>query len=278
MMNAHPLISVGMPVYNGERYLSQAIDSILAQSFADFTLIISDNASIDRTQAICQDYANRDSRIRYIRQPKNLGGPRNWNYLFSCSQSPYFKWASANDLCHPDFLSGCKKILDERHDVVLCYPRTKFIDENGQVSKEYQDVLDIQDENSTDRFIRLLMTMKLNNAESGLMRASALRKTALEGIHQGGDINLMAELILYGKFYELPEYYYYRRMSPDSATLNKSKEEIRQFNNPNSGKIDLSTFKYHFAFFRAVHNASLQLSEKMRLYRFLTKEVYWSLR
>ncbi|MBN1559411.1 glycosyltransferase family 2 protein [candidate division KSB1 bacterium] len=279
MMNIRPEISIGMPVYNGERYLRQAIDSLLSQSFADFELIISDNASADKTQEICEEYANRDARINYIRQPQNMGGPRNWNYVFTCSQGDYFKWASANDVCHPEFLDGCKRVLDERDDVVLCYPRTKFIDENGQVTEEYEDVLDIQDERAKDRFIRLLMTMRLNNAESGLIRAHALRKTALEGIHQGGDINLMADLILRGKFYELPEYYYYRRMSPDSVTVEKSKAEIRRFNNPDSyGKIDLSDVKFQFAFFKSVHHSSLPAGEKTELYKFLIKATYWNFR
>jgi glycosyltransferase involved in cell wall biosynthesis len=94
-----PLVSVGLPVYNGERYLSRALDSILEQSLSDFELIISDNASSDTTEAICRDYARRDPRIRYVRQRENLGAPRNWNFVVHEARGRYFKWASASDYC-----------------------------------------------------------------------------------------------------------------------------------------------------------------------------------
>ena len=85
-MSFEPEISVGMPVYNGEKYLSQAIESILAQSFTEFELIISDNASTDRTMEICRDYTSKDSRIQYVRHDVNMGGPKNWNFVFTVAR------------------------------------------------------------------------------------------------------------------------------------------------------------------------------------------------
>jgi glycosyltransferase involved in cell wall biosynthesis len=276
MKNVKPEISVGMPVYNGEKYLGLAIESILNQSFPDFELIISDNASTDGTQDICQSYLKQDSRIKYVRHAQNMGGPRNWNYVFKQSSGIFFKWTSANDLCHPDFLAGCKEVLDRRQDVVLCYPRTKLIDAEGNVIQEYTDVLNIQDQRAKDRFIKLLSTIQLNNAQCGLVRSSTLRKTALEGIYQGGDFTLLAELVLHGKFYELPSYLYYRRMSADSVTIDKSEKELKQFNDPtdSSGR-DFTFFKYRLGYFKAVFRSPIGVQEKLASTLYLLKSLYW---
>ena len=276
MNKVKPEISVGIPVYNGAKYLGLAIESILNQSFSDFELIISDNASTDGTRDICQSYLKKDSRIKYMRHAQNMGGPRNWNYVFKCSSGTYFKWASANDICHPDFLSSCKDVLDRRQDVVLCYPRTKLIDADGNVIQEYTDLLNIQDRRAKDRFIRLLSTIQLNNVQCGLLRSSTLRKTALEGIYPGGDFTLLAELILHGKFYEFPDYLYYRRMSADSVTLNKSKQELKQFNDPtDSSDKDLTFLKYRLGFFKAVHRSPISIPDKLAANFYLIKSLYW---
>src|ERR1700741_97664 len=123
------MISIGMPVCNGERFLAEAIESLLAQTCADFELIISDNASTDRTAEIAGAFAARERRVRYIRQPHNLGAARNWNYVVEAATGPYFKWASANDRCDPTFLEKCLAVLRQDQRVVLCYGRTALIDD-----------------------------------------------------------------------------------------------------------------------------------------------------
>src|SRR5919112_5909956 len=106
-MTARPRVTIGLPVYNGERFLEQALDGLLAQTFTDFELIISDNASTDRTPEICQAYAARDSRIRYVRQPENIGAGPNHNILVPMARGEYFKWASHDDLYDPDLVAKC---------------------------------------------------------------------------------------------------------------------------------------------------------------------------
>ncbi len=107
-MNTHkPPVAIGLPVFNAEKYLSQAVDSILAQTFSDFHLIISDNASTDRTQEICQAYAAQDNRIRYSRNHRNLGASPNFNRVFELSSHQYFKWAPHDDMIAPEFLARC---------------------------------------------------------------------------------------------------------------------------------------------------------------------------
>ena len=99
-----PQVSIGMPVYNGEPFISEALDSLLDQTFTDFELIISDNASTDSTEAICRQYAAKDSRIRYVRQAENLGAPANFQFVLDQAVGKYFMWAAADDLQTPNYI------------------------------------------------------------------------------------------------------------------------------------------------------------------------------
>jgi len=104
-MNAAPRLSIGLAVYNGENYLAESLDALLGQSYDDFELIISDNASTDGTADICRRYEKQDSRIRYIRQPLNIGLAPNHNFVFRQSRGELFKWASHDDLYAPTWCS-----------------------------------------------------------------------------------------------------------------------------------------------------------------------------
>ena len=112
-----PLLSIGMPVYNGEKFIRQSLDSLLAQDFEDFELIISDNASEDRTKDICLEYSDRDQRIKYYRNNSNIGVDLNFNRVFELSKSRYFTWASSDDMRHPLFLSACLDVLESNPEV-----------------------------------------------------------------------------------------------------------------------------------------------------------------
>src|SRR6185312_3479939 len=127
-----PRLLIGLPVYNGERLLPQAIECLLAQSFGDFEIVIGDNASTDRTQEICQDYVRRDPRIRYVRHEHNLGAVANFNRVFELSAAPLFKWAAHDDLHQKTYLESCVRLLDEDPDIVLAHSNTVLIDENSE--------------------------------------------------------------------------------------------------------------------------------------------------
>jgi len=118
MMADQPKISIGMPVYNGEESLGAALDAMLAQTFTAFEIIISDNGSSDATEAIARDYAARDSRIRYIRQPINLGATPNFRFVMEQASAPYFMWAACDDLRSIDFLAENITFLDAHPEYV----------------------------------------------------------------------------------------------------------------------------------------------------------------
>src|ERR671915_430558 len=96
-----PLVSIGLPVYNGANYLRKAVETILEQSYESLELIISDNASTDDTADICRDLSARDARIRVSRNAQNVGAARNYNIVFNAARGKYFKWAAHDDVLAP---------------------------------------------------------------------------------------------------------------------------------------------------------------------------------
>jgi glycosyltransferase involved in cell wall biosynthesis len=129
-----PRVSIGLPVFNGEQFLIRALDSLLAQNYSDFELIISDNGSTDGTEKICKDYASRDHRIRYIRQSQNLGSHENFNFVLRESRGEYFMWAAADDLWDRNFIDSLLKSLESNSDVVGAFCPYQLVEaETGTV-------------------------------------------------------------------------------------------------------------------------------------------------
>lgn len=127
-----PRLSIGIPVYNGQEYLAELLQSLLTQTFEDFEILICDNASNDRTGDICREFERRDRRVHYTCNERNLGAVANFNRVFEMSTAPLFKWAAHDDLYHSDYLGECIRLLDATPDVVLAHSGTAFIDDQGR--------------------------------------------------------------------------------------------------------------------------------------------------
>jgi glycosyltransferase involved in cell wall biosynthesis len=126
-----PTVSIGMPVYNGAKYIKEALDSLLAQTYTDFELIISDNASTDSTQAICEEYASKDSRIRYIRQPENMGPLKNFQFVLDEAVSEYFMWAAHDDVWSENWIEVLHSELDKESLSIGVYGKLIHIDDKS---------------------------------------------------------------------------------------------------------------------------------------------------
>jgi len=126
-----PIVSIGMPVFNGEPFIREALDSLLAQTFTDFELIISDNASTDNTERICREYCSKDKRIRYVRWPENRGGFKNFKFVLDEAAGKYFMWAAADDAWNIDWI----KILTESisHEDVCVISNCQFSNESQSI-------------------------------------------------------------------------------------------------------------------------------------------------
>jgi len=213
-MSAAPRLSIGLAVYNGENYLAESLDALLGQSYEDFELIISDNASTDGTAGICRRYAERDSRIRFIRQPQNIGLAPNHNFVARQARGELFKWASHDDLYARDLLQRCVEALDENPHVVLAHSWTALVDDSGAVVKQLEYPLDTASPRVPERF-RSMLFADGGDDVYGVIRADVLRRTALHGSHHHADRTITTEFALQGPFYQVPDWLYFRRDHPE---------------------------------------------------------------
>lgn len=266
-----PRVSIGLPVYNGERYLAEALDSLLAQTFGDFELIICDNASNDGTGEIARSYAAADERVRYVANERNLGLARNFKRAFELSSGGYFRWHAADDLAGPECLARCVEVLDREPRAVLAYPRTRFIDEQGAWLSEYDDGLHLQFAKASQRFRQLIERLGRVNLHYGLMRADVMRRTRLLGTYVGSDAVFLAELSLYGMFWEVPEFLFYRRFHA-AASSNMNQAQLRAFYDPdNPHRIWMREWRHLWEHLRSVLRAPLGIPEKLFLQLFLVR-------
>jgi glycosyltransferase involved in cell wall biosynthesis len=260
-----PLISIGLPVYNGEEFLRQTLDSLLGQEYENFELIISDNASVDGTAAICEDYQKRDQRVRYSRNATNVGATGNFNRAFELSSGEFFMWAGAHDLWHPSFISRCVDIVLNDQSVVLAYSRTMLVNLNGEPIEVAPDRIDTRGLSSLERYRHLIWNLKWCNLIHGLIRSSALKNTGMFRDLFGPDHLLLAELSLQGAFAQIPEPLFYRRINrPDEdADIEAWKKRALQTLNPETSakREGMSLMEL----FRELRNAHLRLLRKSQL-------------
>lgn len=198
---AVPTISVGLPVYNGEPFVARGIESILAQSFTDFELIISDNASTDATRVICEAYAARDPRIRYMRQPDNRGMLFNFNAVVREARAPLFLWAADDDERSANYLEVLHACM--RPGVVLAYGSVESIDARGERIRTYPRFR--YDGSLFERAVRYFFDWDQNGKACviyGLFRTELLRAVPLRryfGCAYGNDMHYVFDLMLRGE-------------------------------------------------------------------------------
>lgn len=229
-----PKLSVGVPVFNGQKYLHQALDCLLAQDMEDFELIISDNGSTDESEAICREYARRDRRIRYIRSEQNHGATWNFRRVFDLAEGTYFKWAAADDECYPTMFRRCLETLEAADpSVVLVYPRFEFIDEEGTVAFGTRwDHIQTSASLPCVRLAHVLFHCLYGVAEYGIYRTAVLRRTRPYASLAADWIKL-AELSLYGRIVEVPEVLLRPRVhASNSDKINPSWRQLLLWHDP----------------------------------------------
>lgn len=276
-MSVSPLVTIGLPVFNRERFVRQSIESLLNQTFRDFQLIIGDNASTDSTGKICEEYARKDRRIRYFRNSENIGLPPNFNRVFSLSQSPYFKWSTSDDYWAPTMIERALEIMEADRSIVLCYAKTTLVNRESEDPQPYEDNLHLVSDNPRDRFIQLLSQIGLCNQLTGLIKAESLSRTHMLGGYPGSDVVLLAELTLYGKFFEIPERLYFRRFHEESSSWLRSSQEhqARYYLSPKSNKFIMNRWSRYLGLLSAVHKAPVGLRDRWSLYCYLGRLMRW---
>jgi glycosyltransferase involved in cell wall biosynthesis len=268
-----PLITIGLPVFNAERFLADALDSILEQTYRGFKLVVSDNGSTDATAKIVDAYTARDRRIEFIRNDYNRGASWNFNRVFAECDTAYFKWAAADDLLAPTLLDHSLEVFNNSPDsVVLVYPKTLLIDSAGKTSGVVEDRLAAPVGAPPHvRLLQIYRHMEYGNAAFSLLRSDALRRTRLLGNFPSADHVLMAELALAGEFRELPEPLFLRRIHEGmSIRANTSSETLTHWFDPQRAPVkrrQLTLFQEHL---RGVRCARLSARERALVYLFYT--------
>ena len=238
-----PTISFGLPVYNGALYLRRALDDILAQTYADFELIISDNASTDATAQIIREYARRDPRIRRYRQKLNIGVGNNWTFVAEQARGKFFKWVSANDEYEPTLAADCLAVMESDPTVVLCYGRTQFIDLAGARLGMYPEDFSADSGSPLERYRRVRKHLNLcTPLQAGVIRRDALRRCRYLGNYRDSDRVLIAGLALEGRIVLLPQVHFYRRWGEAVATPLRTALEVEQMYRPGARRTPLPLF------------------------------------
>jgi glycosyltransferase involved in cell wall biosynthesis len=258
-------VTVGLPVFNGEPYLSAAIESILTQTFGDLSLVISDNGSTDETEEICRAAAAADARVVYERQDANRGAAWNYNRTFALSRSPFFKWAAADDMLVSTCVERCHDVLaGAPSTVVMVYPRTLIIDASGERVREWNDGLQALSRHPHTRFNTVVRNVVLGNGIFGLVRANALARTRGHGNYPSADWVFLAELALLGEIREIPEPLFLRRMhGMTSRAANTDLEQLSAWFDPAAAPVTDENGRLLREYLAAIRHADLSWWERL---------------
>ena len=228
---APPQLSIGLPVYNGQRFIRATLDSLLVQTFTDFELIICDNCSTDSTEQICREYAARDARIRYFKNERNLGPAPNYNRCFEHARGALFKWSAADDTVAPDFLEKCVAELDRDLKLSGCYTRTTEIDADGNVLYKHDTVLNLDAPRVVSRLRRYAFVNHRHHAAPELWavwRADVLRRwKPLKGSFPSADRLVILRAALHGPVKRVEEHLFYNRSHGQRSQTYLDKMKVR---------------------------------------------------
>lgn len=275
-MGTTPRLTIGLPVYNGAHFIAHSIEALLGQSFEDFEFIISDNASTDETGDICSQYAKQDSRIRYFRQPHNIGLSPNHNFTLDEARGELFKWAAHDDLYARDLLKLCVEALDRDPEIVLAHSWTARIDGDNKLIDASEYPLLTAGRRPSDRFRSILFDFG-GDDDYGVMRTAVLRSVAPNASYHHAGRTLVAEIALRGPFYHVPQWLYFRRNHPDQAEFkyasvraNCANMDPRRADSIRNPVVRLYA-EYVWGYVSAIKRSRLPLAERRACYRHLLR-------
>jgi len=272
-----PLVSVVLPVYNGEQFLPKAIETVLTQTFDDLELIISDNASTDTTAEIAAHYVRIDQRVRYLRHAQNLGVDRNWTFAALQARGKYLKWLSSSDYLAPNLLANCVDRLNADRSAVLCFPATQQIDTNDRLLRAVSHDFEVVSTDPIERFFRVVSNLQVNSPMiAGLIRRDAVFATLPLGNYPSADLVLTAKLSLHGRFVMLPEALFYRRVGDAHSTADRTPLQIERMYNPDATRPRrLIVTRRLLGYFIAALVGPVPLSDRLRAIVIAVRHAYW---
>ncbi len=275
-----PRVSIGIPIFNGAKTIADTLDSLLAQTYTDFEIVVSDNASTDNSVTIVTAYQKRDSRIRLIKQQKNIGANGNFSAVVDAARGEYFKWATCSDLCSTNFLEACVRMLDQSPEVVLAAPRTRLFTTHPSEASEYDGDIEVRKPTAIARFLELIETLKLNNAMNGLIRIKDLRcRHPVIDHFMKADIVMVSCLAMQGQFAIARDAIFLRRMDPCTSTSLMNPEDDMKHHYPvMTRKALFPTWRLYLGWWRAIRQTPISGSDKRRAMLHVLKMCRWEQR
>lgn len=269
-----PPLTIGMPIYNAENYLEQALNSVLASTYTDFKVMLVDNASTDSTESVSRDFAASDSRIDYYRHDRNLGAAANFNWVWDHAESEYFKIFAHDDLIRPTFLERCMDALEERPDYVLATSLVEGIDASGTSEGPVDEKLvRMDDPDPVVRFGHFITTRNRVTSLFGVVRRREMGTEVLLEPYVGSDRSLVAAWALAGRWYIVPEPLLLRRNHDDASTGRGKNEYDRLgwFDPARAGRIIFPTWRRLGGFKDVVDRSALDHGDRLRAYAQIAK-------
>ena len=220
--NNNPLVTVGIPVFNGEKFMKRRLDSILNQTYQNFQILISDNESSDLTSKICGDYQKKENKIKYYRQQKNLGFVKNFNYLIKNTQTKYFVMAAVDDLWEPTFLEENIKILESNEKIVGSIGEVNYFgnisNKNNppKIVEKLKKIIRKQDVNTLEKHVRSVSGeynqkvdkyLRFNQGSfvHGLYRTKELQKNIILGPLMAWDLAFILNILKFGDLHVIEQ-------------------------------------------------------------------------
>lgn len=263
--NSKPKVSIGMPVYNGARYLRTALDSVLGQNYKNLELVICDNASTDHTEDICRAYADQDSRVRYFRSPVNHGITWNFRQVVLRSSAEFFLWVAHDDVLAPEYVQRCLEVLERDPGLVLCYSAGLNIDEDGNRTPHDELPARIGVPEAHVRFRDLIRMNHMCEPIFGLIRADVLRKTSIHGDFPDSDRCVLAELALHGPFHCISEPLFFHRehLGRTTRQFASRQQRLASIHPGREPRFVFPHFRQFWEYLRAIHRAPLNWRQRL---------------
>ncbi|WP_310485012.1 glycosyltransferase [Chamaesiphon sp. VAR_48_metabat_403] len=266
-MSKQPFLTIGIPIYNGERYIRESLDSIISQDYSNLEIIISDNCSTDKTKDICLEYADRDSRIKYYEQETNLGATANFNFILKLATGTFFTWAAYDDYLATSYVRKCIEKMQQHPTAIGCCSEINFVNEDGTIrtawTQSYSNI-DSLDKNVVGR-VRELTNKVGWYAIYSIFKTDVLRQTSLCQSRYADDVLLLLELLLLGEIVKVPEYLFYYRV----PTIDRTPEDYIRIFTLDTNTIDeirRGSFTYIAKqVLNTVYNSSISIQDKHRI-------------
>lgn len=223
-LKEYPLVSIGMPTYNGARRIGKAFESILKQGYPNIEVVVSDNCSTDDTREVCEKVSLENPFIRYLRHPKNVGILSNFETVLKEAKGKYFMWLSDDDTVEPGAIAKCVEFLEENPDYQIATGKVRYW-RNGKVS--HLEELNLEDDNATRRVKKYYGWVRWGAMVHGLMRTSVAQRIDIRRVY-GSDWHYVANLVYLGKIRTLDIIGYNKSLGGSSSNHVKNAKSLNE--------------------------------------------------